>query len=255
MDMSANLHGVALVGAYLGIFAATVVYVPKHAILLRTAATAALVSLTYRFYQQIFLILPHPAQCSNIACFTLICMASSGEIILISRADANDLSVPVGKHKDTRQGKLALLWPAVCLPFNLRRVGTPWQIERLWLRSSQSRSRFLAQKFAELVILYLLVDAITVAPRPDRHLVASEKQTLWRFSDLTADDISFRLIFTLGYHLMSFISGRFNVTCAAFLTVLLGISEPEAWPHFNGPFSACSTMRGFWGSVLQHLTC
>jgi hypothetical protein len=177
----------------------------------------------------------------------------------MSRVDAQQLSrgsIHPGEgkkqernQKQKRESQVDLLWRAVCLFFNLRRAGSPWEITRLWRRRPQPRVRFLARKLVELVAMYVFIDALTVAPRPDRSLIAAEKQTLWRFSNLTTDDVVFRVTFTLGYHIMSFVAGRFNVTVWAFVTVLLGLSDPEAWPHFNGPAGSFYTVRGFWGSV------
>ena len=246
------LQGLGLAALYLGLFATTLVFVPKNAVLLRVAATAALVCLTYGSYRQIFQIFPYPVQHSNFACFSLIGMASAAEMILVSRVDAEQLSGATGEQHERQVGNLDLLWRAVCIFFNLRRVGTRWEVIRLRHRKPQGRIRFLSQKLFELAVLYLLVDAITVAPRPDLSLVAREKQTLWQFSALTSEDVAFRFTFTLGYHLMAFISGRFNVTVSTFFTVLFGLSKPEAWPHFNGSLSSCFTVRGFWGSAVPN---
>ncbi|KAH8172322.1 membrane bound o-acyl transferase family protein [Sarocladium implicatum] len=254
LDITAAFQGMVLAVTYLIIFSMTIIFLPKNAIFLRTLSTSALAYITWNFYQQLFVTFPYPVQHSNFACFSLIGMASAAEMILISRVDAEQLLQSSKGGQKPRTNVLRLLWQGVCIFFNLRRVGTMWEVRRLWHRRPQSRLRFLSQKFIELVILYLLVDAITIAPRPDVSLVAESKQTLWRFTDLSADDVAFRFTFTLGYHLMSLISGRFNITVSAFLTVLLGLSEPEAWPHFNGPLAACFTVRGFWGYFWHQMS-
>ncbi|KAF5671134.1 acetyltransferase [Fusarium denticulatum] len=39
----------------------------------------------------------------------------------------------------------------------------------------------------------------------------------------------------------------------AAVSVLLGLSEPEDWPHLNGPISSWSTLRTFWGTFWHRL--
>ncbi|KAF5647949.1 TRI7-trichothecene biosynthesis [Fusarium sp. NRRL 52700] len=54
-------------------------------------------------------------------------------------------------------------------------------------------------------------------------------------------------------------SGRRLSTAAHFLravsavSVLLGVSTPEDWPHLNGPISSWSTVRTFWGTFWHRL--
>ncbi|KAM0351838.1 hypothetical protein ACHAPU_002351 [Fusarium lateritium] len=97
------------------------------------------------------------------------------------------------------------------------------------------------------------MDVTMSAPLPEAHLVTREKQTLFRLSNLTLEDIAFRTVGSVAYWFVTYICNRLNHGCAAVVSLSLGLSQPKDWPHLNGPVSACYTVRGFWGTFWHQL--
>ncbi|KAF5715418.1 TRI7-trichothecene biosynthesis [Fusarium mundagurra] len=90
-------------------------------------------------------------------------------------------------------------------------------------------------------------DVLTVKEkRSGRHL-----STIAHF--LRAVDVIFRFSSALGNWVIGYVSVRLAHSFVAAVSVLLGFSEPEDWPHLNGPISSWSTVRTFWGTFWHRL--
>lgn len=240
MEETPGLRAVVVASTYLTIFPTTLILAPKNAIATRLGATLALGCLQYLFHHLIVEMLPFPSQHSNATTLSWIAFASGAEAILVSRIDANDLS-------DGKDPPRVLLWRALCIFFNWRRVGTKWEVSNLRRRRPQTRTRFLSTMLGQMTVCYLIVDAMMAAPPPDKQLVTRQKQTMLHLGNLSAEDVFFRLVACTSYWVISSSVNRINVNLAAFLSVLMGVSTPESVPYFLGPISAMYTIRGFWG--------
>ncbi|KAJ3534532.1 hypothetical protein NM208_g7503 [Fusarium decemcellulare] len=233
-------------------FAATLVFVPKNAIHLRIGAIVALGYFQYTFYIAVLNTSMTPAQKSNVALLSWGFYMSGTEHILISRVNVDDLHAKSGKDASSHVSCATLLFRAAGMYFNLRRVGMRSEISMKYRRTS-GRPHFLYAKIIEVIGMYLIMDAVMSAPLPETHLITREKQTLFRFSNLSLEDVAFRFFGTLGYWLVTFICNRLNHACAAVVSLLLGLSKSEDWPHLNGPIGASYTVRGFWGTFWHQL--
>jgi hypothetical protein len=227
-------------------FAATLVFVPKNATLLRVGATLALGYLQYSFYIAVLDTSITAAQKSNICLLSWGFFTSSTEQILISQIHTVDLFNKTEKDGVNHVGTVALLFRAAGMYFNLRRFGVRGETSMIHRRAI-TRARLVYTKVAEILILYLIMDAAMSGPPPETHLITREKQTLFRLSNLSLEDLLFRFFSTLGYWLVTFVCNRLNHACAVVVSLVIGLSHPEDWPHLNGPISACYTVRGFWG--------
>ncbi|KAM7214757.1 hypothetical protein V8F06_009829, partial [Rhypophila decipiens] len=59
----------------------------------------------------------------------------------------------------------------------------------------------------------------------------------------------FSAAIAMGASLISVQRGVYNI--CAFVSVLIGLSEPDNWPPFTGPFKEIVSLRKFW-SVFWH---
>ncbi|KAF4958081.1 hypothetical protein FSARC_11117 [Fusarium sarcochroum] len=248
-----SVIGIASTWCFLLItFATTLVFVPKNATFLRVGATLALGYLQYAFYMAVTNTSITPAQKSNICLLSWGFFISSTEQILISQFYIDDLLTKMEKDGGVHVSTATLLFRAAGMYFNLRRVGARGEIS-MKHRRAMTRARLVYAKIAEILVLYLVIDAAMSGPPPENHLVTREKQTLFRLSNLSLEDVAFRFFSTLGYWLVTFVCNRLNHACAAVVSLTIGLSQPEDWPHLNGPMSACYTVRGFWGKFWHQL--
>jgi hypothetical protein len=241
-----TLHAFGLGCAVLLSYATTIVFIPKSATLVRVGSTVALGCMQYTFYTAMLGTSLTRAQISNVCLISWGFFFNGAEQILLSRYNVDDLRGKPEKNGGGHVSTTTLLFRAAGMYFNLRRVGLRGEIA-LRRRDAPRRGQLLSAKIMELIVVYLIMDAAMSAPLPEQHLVTREKQTLFRFSNLSSEDLAFRFFGTVGYWFITYVCNRLNHGCAAVLSLSLGLSQPEDWPHLNGPISACCTVRGFWG--------
>lgn len=231
--------------ALLIVFTTTLVLVPRSSGAARLGAVLAMAGLTYLFCDALRLVVPWRTVQVDVVMLSWVALLSGAEEVLVSRVDAIQLSH--GGRKMPGEGQLA--YRALCLFFNLRRIGTRWEIQgvRRGPGRERGRWRFVLAMMARCVVAYLVADAMQLMPLPEQRLVAVAKQTPWRLWELTGEDAVFRLGSTVGLWVVTALFQTFNISVAGFVTVLLGLSKPEGWPPLFGPLRSMSSIRGFWG--------
>ncbi|KAF5676105.1 acetyltransferase [Fusarium heterosporum] len=246
------LHAIGFASAVLLSFVATLAFVPKGATLIRVGAIVALGCIQYSFYTAVLNSSLTRAQISDVCLISWGLFMNGAEQILLSRYNVDDLDVKSEVVDEQRVGTSMLLFRAAGMYFNLRRVGVRGEIS-MKPRAATSRSRLLCAKIVEVLVLYLIMDLAMSAPLPEAYLVAREKQTLFKLSNLTLEDVAFRTVGSVIYWFVTYICNRLNSGCAVVISLSLGLSQPKDWPHLNGPISACYTVRGFWGTFWHQL--
>ncbi|KAK4210160.1 membrane bound O-acyl transferase family-domain-containing protein [Rhypophila decipiens] len=151
---------------------------------------------------------------------------------------------------------------SVC--FSWRFINTPYQaqnISRLDPKLSRSRKRFLASTGLSILVCYLILNGMDFLADPEITAKFYSVDRIPFFSRLTLpkDDpksisleelgMRFSAAIAMGASLISVQRGVYNI--CAFVSVLIGLSEPDNWPPFNGPFKEIVSLRKFW-SVFWH---
>ncbi|KAF4120326.1 hypothetical protein GMORB2_3127 [Geosmithia morbida] len=243
----------ALITSYFIIFTTTVVLAPRSATAQRLVVAAAMIGLNYLFCQTLDTVVLLPSPRVNVVTLSWIACASGTEAVFVSRIDASQLILD-GKGGGTGRGVggWTLAWRALCVFFNLRRVGTRWEPANVrpppGSARLRGRLRFVMAMTARCVACYLLVDLMSLLPRPEERLFTREKQTLWRLWDLSTEDVVFRLSACCGLWITSYLFQMFNVSLAGLLAVVAGLSRPELWPPVFGPLWTMYSIRDFWGT-------
>ncbi|EWG52361.1 hypothetical protein FVEG_16969 [Fusarium verticillioides 7600] len=243
---------VALVCSILVCFASTIFFIPRNAVLSRVGAAVALSCLQHSFYTSLLTSSLPPAQITGISLFGWGLYANATEQILLSRYDADDVLTVNEKQSGRHLSTVAHFLRAVAMYFNLRRVGLRGEVS-MKHRVPTNSVRFVTTRIVQCLCCYLVLDAIFLAPRPEKHLITREKQSLFNLTSLTREDIIFRFASSAGNWVIGYVSVRLAHNFVAAVSVVLGLCKPEDWPHLNGPISSWSTVRTFWGTFWHRL--
>lgn len=244
-EQSSMSQLVALACSILVCFASTILFIPKSA-LNRLGAAVALSCLQHSLYTSLLTSSLPPAQITGISLFSWGLYANATEQILLSRYDADDVFTVKERQLGGHLSTVAQFLRAVGMYFSLRRVGLRGEVS-MKHRAPINSVRFITTRIIQCLCCYLVLDAIFLAPRPEKHLITTEKQSLFKPTSLTREDLIFRFATALGNWVIGYVSVRLAHGLIAAVSVLLGLSKPEDWPHLNGPISSWSTVRTFWG--------
>lgn len=168
---------------------------------------------------------------------------SSSELIIISRAVGTDL------YSGNSPVALAIkVFRIPLLVWNLRRIGTKWQIRNIPpYRAPKSRIAYAVRTLVQMAFVYLLLDALLCAPPVDPVFYSVPKQTLGLdILKLSWQDLAFRVASTVSFYATTYCVVTFQYDLLSLLFVLTGLSSPASWPPFFGsPFEGYS-LRRFW---------
>lgn len=187
---------------------------------------------------------PHWA--ATVAPLLWVQFLSASDLVLVSRIHAAQLP----RLRQSSLGTFRGFRTAVGLLWNIRRVGTPWQVKNV--RSSvglqkQSRAGFVLRRAAITLLAYLFVDLVVSMPPPEQGMVRADKAALSSLRNLSSGDVIFRSSTVLGYWLTTGILNLFMNNVGAVVAVTLGLSSPADCPPLYGSFSEAYTIRRFWG--------
>lgn len=153
--------------------------------------------------------------------------------------------------KQPAKSRLRFTYDMLCSP---RSVGKPWQVKNVPRFSSSdpsyvpSRRAFLLHVFALSVLCFLIFDILSSQPPPNARLVAATQQPFFgRISDVTLEELIFRVASSLGYWISAAAYLSLLTYICAFFAVASGLDKPVDWPsNFDSPTTAYS-VRQFWG--------
>lgn len=193
--------------------------------------------------------------------------ATVASLLWVQFLSASDLTLVTHVHtaklpslRGSGTGILRSVRTAAGLLWNVRRVGTPWQVKNVPSSvglQTQSRAGFVARRVAVTLLAYLFVDTVVSMPPPEQHMVRADKAALFSLRSLGADDLAFRCGTVVGYWLTTGVLVLFMNNVGAIVAVLLGLCSPADCPPLYGSFSEAYTIRHFWGyvSLPIHTIC
>ncbi|KAJ5718045.1 membrane bound O-acyl transferase family-domain-containing protein [Penicillium malachiteum] len=148
-----------------------------------------------------------------------------------------------------------LAW-ALELPFNLRRVGTPWQINKLPIFQSgndlytPSRLKFLRDR-GLMLCLALLAMGFLHRRENDQELlgmISLEKESfLNQVMQISARAVLSQASLVVSYWINMRAGHQLIYSFCSFISVALGIYEPASWPPLGGSILEAWSLRQFWG--------
>ena len=231
--------------AFVTYFAMLIICCPVKATGTRLLGLAMLGALTYgmeKFIVELCLASGRPHWAATTASLLWVQFLNASELVAVSRIDA--LALP------SQDGPLSRATSAIGLLWNMRRVGTQFQVKNVPStvgQQGQSRTTFVVHRIAVTLVAYLFVDLVVSMPPPDPALVQIKKATLWDLRTLSVDDVIFRMAMTISYWVTTATLNLFMTNLGAILVVILGLCEPADCPPLYGPFSHAVTVRRFWG--------
>ncbi|KAI0193428.1 membrane bound O-acyl transferase family-domain-containing protein [Astrocystis sublimbata] len=234
--------------AFVIIYALIILNTPAHASFVRMSGLALLLAITYSNEQllaQLCLASGRPHWAATFASLLWVQFLSASELIIVSRVQSSELRRP-GAAKGGIASAIGLLW-------NMRRIGTKWQVKNVpsstgATRQPTSRAAFVLQRLFVTLIAYLIVDIVASLPPPDAVLMQPEKAALfYSLRRLDAGDFTFRAIMTISYWFTTGTLNLFMVNTVAAIAVMLHFTQPADCPPLYGAFSEAYTVRRFWG--------
>lgn len=252
-----GLFGVEVV--FLTCFTSIVLGTAARSTFIRTIGLVLLAATTYaieRLVVPLCLSNGRPHWAATVASLLWVQYLSASELIIVSRIDASQLPfAPRGsKTKVTKSGNKSLvasIRSAIGLLWNMRRVGTPWQVRNVpsvQAQLSTSRFMFILQRLVATVLAYLFVDVVVSLPPAEAAMIAPEKAALFKgVTGLDVGDIIFRTIMTASYWITTGVLNLFMTNTGAIVSVALGLSQPKDCPPLYGSFADAYTVRRFWG--------
>lgn len=147
---------------------------------------------------------------------------------------------------------------SISLPYNYRRINTPWQISRLPCFTSTNpsyiptKATFLLHSTAKLLVAGTIIHLLTLDPT-NLHLSSAlsrldeSKSVLVPFN-FNLYTILLQARFTLSFGLVTRAAIVGGYTAGSILAVLLG-SSPASWPPIAGSLSGAWSLSRLWGSA------
>ena len=232
------------------LYTVVILLVPAHATVTRITSLVALSTLTYMLQEMVIQLCKNPHWRAAAVPLLWIQFMSASELIWVSRVDKTHVSASRGKTRVETIPTQAM--QVVTLLWNLRRVGTRWQVKNISASqssesTSQSRLRFVLRRLTTTFLAYLIVDIMIAGPSPDVVLVSSPKETLFKLSYLSLEDVIFRIIGTVSFWLITALFNLILTNSTAILFVISGLSAPSDCPPLYGPIGDAYSVRQFWG--------
>lgn len=224
--------------------------VPRQATVTRFTGLVLLSALTYMLQGTVLHLLKNPHWRAAAVPLLWIQFLSASEMICVSRVDSACISASHGEPKAQTITNQAI--QVVALLWNLRRVGTRWQVKNIPASSSSGpassgRARFVLRRLTTTFLAYVILDIMISGPAPDSALVSPQKETLFKLSCLSLDDVVFRTIGTVSFWLSSALINIIMTNIAAIASVLSGLSSPADCPPLYGSVGEAYSIRRYWG--------
>lgn len=242
----ASLQFVTILNIY-----TSVVRFPSDAKLRRYFGVAVLFFVTYKLQGTLVQLCANRHWRGAATSLLWIQLLSASEIICVSRVHIREILADAGGSTDDAAD--TVLSPApVALLWNLRRVGTKWQVPRLILPSNgregrSSRAYFILGRLAATFLAFFILDVLVSAPPPDVALVGRQKQALLKLDGISVEDIIFRVLGTFSFWLSTALINLVMANSASLPPLILGLTSPSQCPPIYGDFRDAYSVRRFWG--------
>ncbi|ROV97818.1 hypothetical protein VPNG_08658 [Cytospora leucostoma] len=226
--------------AFLAFFALVLLRTEAQATSQRAGGLVLLGAVTYAAEQRIVpicLTSGRPHWAAVLASLLWVQLLSASELLLASRVHAAQLPRPRARS-------------AIALLFNVRRLGTPWQVKNVPSTAglqTQTRTAFVVGRVAVTLLAYLSVDLMVSLPPADPALVRADKAALSSLRNLSVEDVIFRGAMTISYWFTTGVINLFMTNLGAVVGVLSATSRPVDCPPLYGSFLEAYNVRRFWG--------
>lgn len=236
--------------AFLLSVAIVILLVPRTATVARFASMVALSALTYMLREAILDGCRNPQWRAVAAGLVWVQFLSASEMVWVSRVDSADVSASRGESRAESFAVQAI--QVISLLWNLRRVGTRWQVKNTPASSSSGpaswdRTHFVLRRLTTTIFAYLIMDIMVSGPSPDLVLVSPQKETLFRLGSLSLEDVIFRTIGTVSFWFSTALINLIMSNSVAIVSVLAGLNSPTDCPPLYGPIGEAYNIRQFWG--------
>ncbi|KAM5449419.1 hypothetical protein MaudCBS49596_004900 [Microsporum audouinii] len=258
-----EVHPVLLGGAVVASTALVVGFTEPSSII-RTAVTPVLIICSFQCITTSIDYMVRSPWASSVGGYTLTFLLHYFDIALLrgwsfetkgpSIDPGTGQSIPTDTKdkKDSAWERLKFGLGAVC---SFRHIGTPYQVRNVPSFSDRdpeyipSRPRFLLRTGLIFAASYLILDLVTFQVDTEVNLKFFSPRNIPFFARLrviSGEEIVMRIFGTIASGLTVTCVQRGSYSLVAFLSVLLGISEPQEWPPYYGSLSQAFSLRQVW---------
>ncbi|RDW81602.1 wax synthase family protein [Aspergillus mulundensis] len=181
---------------------------------------------------------------------------SAQAVYLRAKEEKKDDATKTDRIRNLESPRAKIVF-ALILPYNYRRIGTPWQISRLpTVAAGSNRLRFCWYSVAAGVVGVLLINTLTLSPYDSDLLLAlgkldtSKSVLLLPLRVLKGSspfyDLWLQARFTLSFGIITRAAITASYTAGAVVAVLLG-ADPADWPPVAGSLGQAWTLQRLWG--------
>ena len=226
--------------------------------LLRYSSPAVVLAVGQHLFQELHGISGSLSHRSVSLALTALFILQCCNFLVIRRFDSNDLAEEkVFRRSDSLVIKL---YRVVCLIFNVRGIGTPWQAKHLSDfpkfftgrngTREPTRGWFVIRQLVIVAWQYLLLDfiyasAMETLPEDTQRMFGHGLE--YTYLDATAEQWMGRFIVgVVTWAIPGRVTIDFTYRILSIIAVLFGFSSPDQWPPLFGSIWDAYTIRGFW---------
>ena len=220
-------------------------------------------TLSWLTFRNILVIFPNPDHASCVGIFILIWSSHVVHVTLIEKYTINSphSRAPINKLTSETADSKCLLRHFVAsykILYNFRWVETHNATPGIPApRRYASRNRFLIARLGSVLAIYTFNHyynlVLTTAPISAHDFLPEKERALRRLSDITLRESLIRTFFIFHFIWGSYAEFEIVHQLHAFISVSIGVDDPEDWPPLFGSIKDTYTLRQFWGRFWHRL--
>lgn len=229
----------------------------------RKYLVAVCLTFSWLAFSNILAIFSNPDYASCLGIFILLWCSHIVHVLLIEKykLPLPLSSTPAAITFPEKASSVASSWNWVAaykLLYNFRWIGTRNVAPDIPApRRYTSRAKFLAARLSSVIAIYTLQQCynvgVAISPLSADDFLPQKEHVLRRLATVSFREIVIRCFFIIHFVWGSYAEFEFVHQLHAFVTVSIGLDDPEDWSPLFGSIKEAFTLRRFWGRFWHRL--